>query len=79
MFSAGGIAAADMFLSDVIWFAERYHPLARIASDDDFCSSPYASIFVAAWINTKNQRQDVYMLLFDINSWYVAHMPNSYR
>jgi len=50
-----------------------------MSGEDDYTSTPYSSVFATAWVASRDDKQTISMILFDINGWYVAHMPTSCR
>ncbi|XP_076804145.1 uncharacterized protein LOC143448335 isoform X2 [Clavelina lepadiformis] len=47
--------------------------------DSEWCTNPSTSLLLVGWETKTTMEHNVQIILFDINNWYVAHMPANYR
>nr|XP_026694871.1 protein ELYS-like [Ciona intestinalis] len=61
---------------------EHYCPMNRILNEEDKeeNSTPDTSLLILGWGTiTGGESRNVQVIVFDINRWYVCHMPSCYR
>nr|CAB3220657.1 protein ELYS-like [Phallusia mammillata] len=59
---------------------ESYPPPHQFNEDEsEYCSTPFTSLFIIGWQSYSDISRSTQVLVFDINSWYNAHMPTCYR